>query len=202
MPGLPGLKARSRCCLAPERPAAPGASHARCARRAGGSAEQFYKYALHGFVFKGSAKAAAALAKNPRVRTIVPNRTIHATGEAAQAGVKRIRADHPTQPDAHDSGFTGAGVRVAVLDSGVAAGHVDLAPAMNLALSTSFVPGEAYNATGTGFNHGTHVAGIIAARANGIGTVGVAPGCEIVAVKVLSAASGSGSFGGIINGIY
>lgn len=103
---------------------------------------------------------------------------------------------------AWSAGHRGAGVRVAVLDSGVASGHIDLAPAMNLPLSTSFVPGEAFNATGAGFNHGTHVAGIIAARANGVGTVGVAPNCEIVAVKVLSAATGSGSFGGIISGIY
>lgn len=51
------------------------------------------------------------------------------------------------------------------------------------------------------FNHGTHVAGIIAAPANGIGTAGVANEAEIVAVKVLSAYTGSGSFGGIIQGI-
>ncbi len=99
------------------------------------------------------------------------------------------------------AGHTGAGVRVAVLDSGIASTHLDIAPNLNTALSTSFVPGEAYNATGTGFNHGTHVAGIIAAAVNGVGTVGVAPHAEIVAVKVLSAVSGSGSFGGIISGI-
>lgn len=100
------------------------------------------------------------------------------------------------------AGQFGSGVRVAVLDSGVASGHVDIAPNLNTALSVSFVPGEAYNYTGsTTFNHGTHVSGIIAAAANGVGTVGVAPGAEIVAVKVLSAATGSGSFGGIISGV-
>jgi len=45
------------------------------------------------------------------------------------------------------------------------------------------------------------VAGIIAAAANGVGTLGVAPHAQLVAVKVLSAATGSGSFGGIISGI-
>lgn len=99
------------------------------------------------------------------------------------------------------AGQTGAGVRVAVLDSGIASTHLDIAPNLNTALSTSFVSGEAYNVTGTGFNHGTHVAGIIAAAVNGVGTVGVAPHAEIVAVKVLSAVTGSGSFGGIISGI-
>jgi subtilisin family serine protease len=51
-----------------------------------------------------------------------------------------------------------------------------------------------------GFNHGTHVAGIIAAPINGIGVQGVAPQAEIVAVKVLSAA-GSGAFSWVIAGI-
>lgn len=99
------------------------------------------------------------------------------------------------------AGQKGAGVRVAVLDSGIAATHIDIAPNLNTALSTSFVPGEAYDAVGTAFNHGTHVAGIIAASANHVGTVGVAPLAEIVAVKVLSSATGSGSFGGILSGI-
>jgi len=102
---------------------------------------------------------------------------------------------------AWQAGQTGAGVRVAVLDSGIAPNHVDLAANVNTSLCASFVPGEPYNFTGTGFNHGTHVAGIIASAANGVGTLGVAPHAEIVAVKVLSAVSGSGSFGGIISGI-
>jgi subtilisin family serine protease len=102
---------------------------------------------------------------------------------------------------AWQAGQMGAGVRVAVLDSGVASTHLDIAPNLNTALCTSFVPGEAYNFTGTGFNHGTHVSGIIGAAANGIGTIGVAPRVELVMVKVLSAVSGSGSFGGIISGI-
>ncbi len=102
---------------------------------------------------------------------------------------------------AWQAGQFGAGVRVAVLDAGVASGHIDIAPNLNTALCTSFVPGEAYNFTGTGFNHGTHVSGIIAAAANGVGTVGVAPKAQLVMVKVLSAVTGSGSFGGIISGL-
>jgi lantibiotic leader peptide-processing serine protease len=102
---------------------------------------------------------------------------------------------------AWSAGHFGSGVRVAVLDSGIASGHIDLAPNLNTALSTSFVPGEAYNFTGNGFNHGTHVAGIIGAAMNTVGTVGVAPQVELVAVKVLSAVTGRGSFGGIISGL-
>jgi subtilisin family serine protease len=104
-------------------------------------------------------------------------------------------------PEAWNAGFRGAGVRVAVLDSGIASANPDIAPNLNTALSTSFVPGEPYDTIPAGFNHGTHVAGIVAAADNTVGTVGVAPSAEIVAVKVLSAFTGSGTFEGVVEGI-
>jgi hypothetical protein len=51
-----------------------------------------------------------------------------------------------------------------------------------------------------GNSHGTHVAGTIAAKADGKGVVGVAPGAEIIAMKVLSD-SGGGTFAGVMAGI-
>ena len=105
--------------------------------------------------------------------------------------------------EAWNAGYFGAGVRVAVLDSGIDAEHPDIAPNLNAALSASFVPGEHWNVRpGVFFSHGTHVAGTIAAADNGIGVIGVAPQAEIVAVKVLSEYTGSGSFSGVIEGIY
>ncbi|MEZ5199708.1 MAG: S8 family serine peptidase [Bacteroidales bacterium] len=90
---------------------------------------------------------------------------------------------------------TGEGVRVFILDSGIDAEHPDLAPNLNTSLSTSFVPGEDYNVQpGAFFNHGSHVAGIIAAADGGGKVIGVAPKAEIVAVKVLSEYTGSGDF--------
>ena len=101
-------------------------------------------------------------------------------------------------PAAWDAGYTGAGVRVAVLDTGIDASHPDLAPNVNVALSTSFVPYEPYIDDEAG--HGTHVAGIIAAAHNGYGTIGVAPDAELVAVKVLDS-TGSGDFDWMISGL-
>src|SRR6478672_1331664 len=46
------------------------------AKAAGGHVDHVYTHALNGFAFKGSAKAAAALAKNPNVRTLVSDRTL------------------------------------------------------------------------------------------------------------------------------
>ena len=108
-------------------------------------------------------------------------------------------------PEAWDAGYRGAGVRVAVLDEGIDSDHPDLAPNLNVGLSTSFVPGETFeyieNFPGDPFSHGTHVAGTIAAADNAFGTIGVAPEAEIVMVKVLSSFTGSGTFEGVVAGI-
>ncbi|MBZ0275473.1 MAG: S8 family serine peptidase [Anaerolineae bacterium] len=105
-------------------------------------------------------------------------------------------------PEAWAAGQRGQGIRVAVLDSGIDADNPDLAPNLNSALSASFVPGEDWNVRpGVFFNHGSHVAGTIGAADNGLGIIGVAPQVELVAVKVLSEYSGSGSFEGVMAGI-
>lgn len=106
-------------------------------------------------------------------------------------------------PQAWNAGFTGSGANVFVLDSGIDAEHVELAPNLNTTLSASFVSGEDWNILeSTPFNnHGTHVAGTIAAAQNGLGLIGVAPNAELVAVKVLSEFTGRGAFSSINAGI-
>jgi len=88
---------------------------------------------------------------------------------------------------------TGAGVRVAVVDTGIAPRHPDL----RVYGGASFVSGTSW-ADDNG--HGTHVAGTIAALRNGRGVVGVAPHARLYAVKVL-AANGSGTTSGVLNGL-
>ena len=92
-------------------------------------------------------------------------------------------------------GQGGAGARVAVLDTGIDCGHEDLSA------------GCIYGANFAGFTqpfddhgHGTHVAGIIAARANGVGVIGVAPEATVYAVKVLDV-NGSGAWSWVAAGI-
>jgi subtilisin family serine protease len=73
---------------------------------------------------------------------------------------------------------TGRGVRVAVVDSGVEAGHPDLAG--QVALNANFVDDRPPPAE----SHGTAVAGIIAARAdNGLGIAGIAPAARLLALR-------------------
>jgi hypothetical protein len=73
---------------------------------------------------------------------------------------------------------TGRNVLVAVIDSGIETGHPDLAG--QVALRENFVEGQAYVAE----EHGTAVAGVIAARAgNGVGIEGVAPDARLMALR-------------------
>ncbi|WP_059105057.1 S8 family peptidase [Shouchella shacheensis] len=103
-------------------------------------------------------------------------------------GIQRVQA-----PAANNRGFTGAGVQVAVLDTGIAS-HSDL----NIRGGASFISGEPSTSDNNG--HGTHVAGTIAALNNSTGVVGVAPRAELYAVKVLGA-DGSGSISSIARGL-
>ena len=89
----------------------------------------------------------------------------------------------------------GAGIKVAVIDTGIEHIHSDLAP--NFAGGVSFVPGESFT---DGNGHGTHVAGIIGARQNGSGIVGVAPNCSLYSVKALDRLGG-GQYSWIISAI-
>jgi lantibiotic leader peptide-processing serine protease len=114
-----------------------------------------------------------------------------------QWNLRQIHADETAA-----GGYLGHGVRVAVLDSGIWSGHPDIAPNLNSLKSKSFVPTEpGIDPVVFGFNHGTHVAGIIAAPINDKGIQGVAPEAEIVAVKVLASDTGSGAFSWVIQGI-
>lgn len=81
----------------------------------------------------------------------------------------------------------GEGTRVAIIDTGVAAGHPDLQHAVNVELSRNFTD-DSFGAAGPyGGYHGTHVAGIVAANdRNETGVAGSAPGTELVDCRVFS----------------
>nr|WP_309239196.1 S8 family serine peptidase [Streptomyces lunaelactis] len=78
-------------------------------------------------------------------------------------------------------------VKVGVLDTGVDDLHQDIAPNFNAADSASCAYGKADTRTGAWRDvgeHGTHVAGTIAAAKNGKGVIGVAPSVKISSVRI------------------
>ncbi|PWR06090.1 peptidase S8 [Micromonospora acroterricola] len=100
-------------------------------------------------------------------------------------GRRRVTLDHSVPqigaPAAHQAGFTGQGVRVAVLDTGIDAAHPDLAG--RVAEARNFT--EATDTRDT-VGHGTHVASIIAGSgaASGGRYRGVAPDATLLSGKV------------------
>jgi subtilisin family serine protease len=114
----------------------------------------------------------------------------------------------------------GAGATVAIVDTGAKLDHPDLAP--NIWTNFGEVPGNGVDDDNNGYvddvhgvdlttksasqdlsdgnSHGTHVAGIVAAAANGKGVVGVAPRAKLMIVKVMNA-EGVGTTGAVAEGI-
>lgn len=93
-------------------------------------------------------------------------------------GVSRIGGNF-----AATAGITGAGVKVAILDSGIDYNHPDLKDNYKGGYNFAYDNNDPFD---DGYiSHGTHIAGIIGARNNGTGVVGVAPEVSLYAVKVL-----------------
>lgn len=82
-------------------------------------------------------------------------------------------------PEAHKDA-RGAGVRVAVLDTGCDLVHSEFEGAIRAHANFTDAPDVSDNQ-----GHGTHVAGTIGARENDKGVLGVAPDCELLIGKVL-----------------
>jgi thermitase len=146
-------------------------------------------------------EAIAALRADPDVEWAEPNRERRLAGEPLAGllwGLNNTGQSvwwHRGTPDADIDApqawavSRGAGITVAVADTGVDAGHPELAGRV--------VPGYDFVDDDTDaqdvHGHGTHVAGTIAAGENGAGVVGVAPQALVMPLRVLDAAGGGNS---------
>ena len=125
----------------------------------------------------GSASDASAPAAGP-VRNAPA--TDADTFSALQWDMRQIHT-----PEAHAITGGSPSVLVGDIDTGIDFTHPDLQPNIDIAdsancLSGAPVPGLAAQ---DGNGHGTHTAGTIAAAANGLGIVGVAPNVRIAGIK-------------------
>jgi len=166
----------------------PGPAEQALVRSHGGEIK--YSYTLvPGIAASVPEAAIEGLRRNPNVTVVEPDIEVQAVDAELDSawGVKRIGAGvvHPTN--------TGAGVKVAVIDSGMDYNHLDLNG--NYAGGYDFVHSDSDPMDDNG--HGTHVAGTIGAEDDGVGVVGVAPSADLYALKVLGA-NGSGSYSAVI----
>lgn len=168
----------------------PGVSGQSIVTAAGGKV----KYAYHRIPVVAASLSPSAidnLLKNPNVAYIEPDAQAHATVETTPWGITKVNA-----PQVWGLNYFGAGVKVAVLDTGIDYNHPDLSPVYSGGYD--FVNNDSYPMDDHG--HGTHVSGTIAAVANSFGVVGAAPGVSLYGVKVLDS-GGSGFYSDIIAGI-
>ena len=129
--------------------------------------------------------------------------------EVADIGGNQWNNDMINAPEVWNQGYTGEGITVAVIDSGVDIFHEDLRD--NIWENTGEIFGDGIDNDGNGYiddrfgwnfglgqnnynvlpgtsdpgqSHGTHVAGTIAAANNGFGMTGVAHGANIMAIRL------------------
>lgn len=168
-------------------------------------------------VFAGSLPAARlkALKADARVLSVTPDRVVSAIAKGSKPGtgggttVPRVAQTTPAGvvcigASPGSLAYTGNGVGVAVVDTGVDFNHPDLrlgstsfkAVLKGRSVTTSVGPKVGQDDQG----HGTHVSGTIAAKNDGFDVVGVAPNATIFAVKVLNS-SGSGTDSTVMAGL-
>ncbi len=161
------------------------------ARELGIKPKYVYDDVVNGFAARVPKRVAEAARRQRGVAKVERDTPIRAFAQTVPTGVRRIAADENATA-AIDGGGGDLDVDIAVLDTGIARDR-DL----RIAGGTNCVGGSDWNDLN---GHGTHMAGIAAARDDGRGVVGVAPGARLWAVKVLDD-DGIGSVSSLVCGL-
>ncbi len=151
---------------------------------------------LNGFVGTLSGSDLALLRADPRVIYIEPDYQVQLSVPGMQY-TTTTRQSIPWGISRIGGSRDGTGKRAWIVDTGIDLYNSDLN--VDRWLSRNFV-GDGHPDAMDGNGHGTHVAGIIGARDNTIGVVGVAPNATLVALRVLDD-RGAGTYSSIIAGL-
>ena len=144
-----------------------------------------------GFIASMSASEAEALRHDESVAIVEPDRII-SLGNCFTVVEPRLITWNVNRV-----GYgNGIGKTAWIVDSGIDFDHPDLT--VDQTRSRSFLPGITSADDSNG--HGTHVAGIIAAKNNTFGILGIASGATLVALKVLGQ-NGEGNLGYIVQAL-
>lgn len=161
-----------------------------------------FRNALHGYSASLTQAEVEILLADPRIDYVESDHAVSIAepgfeqppqpAQVVPTGVDRVDADRSSTKAGNGSGVVSADI--AIMDTGVDIFHPDLNLAGGIDCTNSREGIDDFN------GHGTHVAGIAAARDNDIGVVGVAPGARLWAVKVFDT-KGNSSTSRILCGI-
>lgn len=154
-----------------------------------------YDHLFSGFSVELPGNEIIKLLAIPGVKAVYPN--VHYTADVISAEEISAESFSPAMMEsapfigsdlAWDAGFTGEGVTVAIIDTGVDYTHPDLAHAFGDYKGYDFVNNDDDPQEGPGQYHGTHVAGTVAAN----GAIkGVAPDAKLLGYRVLGPNGGT-----------
>jgi serine protease AprX len=133
------------------------------------------------------AQLIAGLADFPGVESIRPDylvkapQTVYGTAAPAEWNISAIKA-----PDVWGLGFTGAGVTIADMDTGVDIKHAELMDRWRGGTNSWYDPNGEHSSPYDKDGHGTQTMGIILGGSAGGSAIGVAPGAKWVGVKIFN----------------
>jgi len=126
-----------------------------------------------------------AISTSPVIESIEHDRkeTIDFKVEDDNVENKAVQTTTCAITNAGGAGVASAGKWIWIVDSGIDLDHPDLNVQTNTSFAKSFIGGTANDDC---LGHGTHVAGIAAAKNNSYGVVGMAPGALVVPIRVIN----------------
>jgi subtilisin len=165
------------------------------AKIAGADIINNYENTIKGYTIRvPNQSALAVIQSDPRVEYVEQDQRVTIfQQQALPTGIDRVDRELSSITSRNRIG-SAVDADIAIIDTGIDLTHPDL----NVYRAASFVDGT--NSGNDDNGHGTHVAGIAAAKNNNEGVVGIAPGARLWAVKVLNG-TGSGPISTIIAGI-
>jgi subtilisin family serine protease len=148
-----------------------------------------YSDVLEGFSATIPDGELAAVSADPRVDYVAPDGRVHTVEQKLPWGVDMIGADVSSTLAGNGSGAV-SNVNAYIIDTGIYRGPTSPRKKyrdLNVVNHINFAGGENKDC---GEGHGTHAAGVVAARDNARAVVGVAPGAPLTGVKVLGCDGG------------
>jgi subtilisin family serine protease len=161
------------------------------AQRHGAQVLHTYQHALEGYTARIPDQRLDEVLAEERVGYVEPDQRAYATAQTLPWGINRVDADLSSTKAGNGSGAVSK-ASVYIIDTGIYR-HADLNVVKHVNFARDGKNRDCYG-------HGTHVAGIAAARDNDRAVVGVAPGTPLTGVKVLNC-DGVGSHSSVLKGV-